>query len=64
MRKRVARIDRQRRDDGQRTGLALLATVSGPEIRLVLGLILAGAAAAVLPAWRAHRQPVASLLSG
>jgi putative ABC transport system permease protein len=47
-----------------RTGLALLATVSGPEIRLVLGLILAGAAAAILPAWRAHRQPVASLLSG
>jgi putative ABC transport system permease protein len=45
-----------------RTGLVLLAAVSGLEIRLVLWLVLAGAAAATLPAWRAHRQPVSSLL--
>jgi len=47
-----------------RTGLVLLAAVSAPEIRLVAWLVLAGAAAATLPAWRAHRQPVSSLLRG
>jgi len=45
-----------------RTGLVVIAAVSAPEVRLVLTLILAGAAAAVVPAWRAHRQSVASLL--
>src|SRR5262249_9311715 len=45
-----------------RTGLLVIAGVSAPEIRLVVTLIVAGAVAALVPAWRAHRQPVASLL--
>ena len=45
-----------------RTGLVVVASVSAPEFRLVVTLILAGAAAALVPAWRAHRRPVASLL--
>jgi putative ABC transport system permease protein len=45
-----------------RTGLTLTPTVAGPEIRLVGWLILVSALGALLPAWRAHRRPVASLL--
>jgi len=45
-----------------RTGLTLLTAVSAPELRLVVWLVLAGSAAALVPAWRAHRQSVASLL--
>jgi putative ABC transport system permease protein len=45
-----------------RTGLALAPAVAGPEVSLVLGLVVGGALIAVLPAWRAHRHPVASLL--
>jgi putative ABC transport system permease protein len=44
------------------TGLALAPVVAGPELRLVAGLVVGGALVAVLPAWQAHRQPVASLL--
>ena len=45
-----------------RTGLSLAPVVGGPEILLVAALVVVGTVAAVLPAWHAHRQPVASLL--
>src|SRR5262249_39653792 len=45
-----------------RTGLLVIAGLAAPGIRLVVTLLVAGAVAALVPAWRAHRQPVASLL--
>jgi putative ABC transport system permease protein len=45
-----------------RTGLAIAPALAAPEIRLVAGLVLGGAVAAILPAWHAQRRSVVSLL--
>ena len=45
-----------------RTGLALAPAIAGPELSLVAGLVIVGALIALVPAWHAHRRPVASLL--
>ena len=47
-----------------KTGVALAASLSAAELRLVGGIVLIGAALALLPAWLAYRRPVAALLRG
>jgi putative ABC transport system permease protein len=45
-----------------RTGLALPVVISSQEVAMVAAVAAAGAALAVLPAWRSYRQPAAAAL--
>ncbi|HEY7540226.1 MAG TPA: ABC transporter permease [Methylomirabilota bacterium] len=45
-----------------RTGLTLPVAIARPELALVTGLIVIGAAFALLPAWRCYRRPASALL--
>ncbi|GGF29401.1 membrane protein [Aliidongia dinghuensis] len=47
-----------------RTGVVLLVEIGGPEVVLVAGLTLAGAALSLLPALGAYRTPVSTALRG
>jgi putative ABC transport system permease protein len=40
-----------------RTGLSLSVAIARPELALIIGLIVIGAAFAILPAWRSYRRP-------
>ena len=45
-----------------RTGLTLPVAIAQPELILVAGLIVIGAAFALLPSWRCYRRPASALL--